>query len=193
MRMTQFEGNRNAQGAALEQRVREIRGYIERSVREGCPVHEVEQRLWEQMLKFGHDALDLFFSLQGTGDVGEVLRLPDGRRLRRLPGTYPRAYRSIFGEFTLNRVAYGTRAGQKLECIPLDTRLQLPQSVFSYVLQDWNGQLSVENPYGQVNRVLGKLLGFEQPVDSLERMNVQALSRLKALLYFHTEERLAVQ
>ncbi len=174
MRMTQFKGNGNAQGAALEQRVREIRGYIEQSVRAACPVHEVEQRLWERLLKFGHEALDLYFSLQGTGDQGEELRLADGRRLRRLPGTYPKTYRSIFGEFTLQRVAYGTRAGQKLECVPLDTRLQLPQSVFSYVLQDWNGQLSVENPYGQVNRVLSKLLGFVQPVDSLERINVQA-------------------
>ncbi len=180
MRMTQFKGNGNAQGAALEQRVREIRGYIEQSVRAACPVHEVEQRLWERLLKFGHEALDLYFSLQGTGDQGEELRLADGRRLRRLPGTYPKTYRSIFGEFTLQRVAYGTRAGQKLECVPLDTRLQLPQSVFSYVLQDWNGQLSVENPYGQVNRVLSKLLGFVQPVDSLERINVQAAETVPA-------------
>jgi len=138
MSMTQLAGNDNGQRAALEQRLREIEQYIEQSVREASPVHEVEQRLWEQMLKFGYEALGLYFSLQGTGDQGKVLKLPDGRRLRRLPGTYPRAYRSIFGEFTLNRVAYGTRAGQKLECIPLDTRLQLPQSVFSYVLQDWN-------------------------------------------------------
>ncbi len=174
MSMTQFAGNDNAQGAALEQRLREIKHYVEQSVREACPVHEVEQGIWEQLLKFGHEALGLYFSLQGTGDLGEVLTLPDGRTVRRLPGTYARAYRSIFGEFRLERVAYGTRAGQKLECIPLDTRLQLPQRVFSYVLQDWNGQLSVENPYGQVNRVLGRLLGFEQPVDSLERINVQA-------------------
>ncbi len=180
MSMTQFAGKDNGQGAALEQRVREIRGYIEQSVREACPVHEVEQRLWDQLLKFGHDALDLFFSLQGTGEQGKVLGLPDGRTLRRLPGTYPKTYRSIFGEFTLERVAYGTRAGQKLECVPLDTRLQLPQSVFSYVLQDWNGQLSVENPYGQVNRVLGRLLGFEQPVDSLERINVQGAETVAA-------------
>ena len=41
MSMTQFSGNDNGQGAALEQRVREIRGYIERCVREGCSVHEV--------------------------------------------------------------------------------------------------------------------------------------------------------
>ncbi|MDJ0892637.1 MAG: ISKra4 family transposase [Gammaproteobacteria bacterium] len=180
MSMTQFKGNDNAHGAALERRVREIRGYIERSVREACPVHEVEQALWEQLLKFGHEALDLYFSLQGTGDQGEVLTLPDGRRVRRLPGIYPRPYRSIFGAFTLERVAYGTRAAQKLECVPLDTRLQLPQSVFSYVLQDWNGQLSVENPYGQVNRVLSKLLGFVQPVDSLERINVQAAEAVAA-------------
>jgi hypothetical protein len=118
--------------------------------------------------------------LQGSGDVGETVTLADGRAVRRLPGTYARAYRSIFGEFTLTRVAYGTRAGQKLEWVPLDDRLQLPESVFSYVLQDWNQQLSVENPYAQVNRVLGRLLGFVQPVDSLERINLQAAEAVPA-------------
>jgi hypothetical protein len=118
--------------------------------------------------------------LQGSGDVGETVTLADGRSVRRLPGTYARAYRSIFGELTLRRVAYGTRAGQKLEWVPLDDRLQLPESVFSYVLQDWNQQLSVENPYAQVNRVLGRLLGFVQPVDSLERINLQAAEAVPA-------------
>ncbi len=180
MSMTQFRGNDNAQGAVLEERLREIKDYVEQSVREAYPVHEVEQGIWEQLLKVGHEALGLYFSLQGTGDLGEVLSLSDGRTVRRLPGTYARTYRSIFGEFTLHRVAYGTRASQKLDCMPLDSRLQLPQSVFSYVLQDWNQQLSVENPYGQVNRVLGKLLGFVQPVDSLERITVQAAETVAA-------------
>jgi len=58
--------------------------------------------------------------------------------------------------------------------------LQLPQSVYSYVLQDWGEQLSVENPYGQVNRVLSKMLGFEQPLDSIERMGIEAAETVPA-------------
>jgi hypothetical protein len=31
--------------------------------------------------------------------------------------------------------------------------LQLPASAFSYVLQDWDQALAVEQPFGQVNQV----------------------------------------
>ena len=68
---------------------------------------------------------------------------------------------------------YGTREGQKVEYVPLDNRLQLPETRFSYLLQDWNQQLSVENPFNQVNKVLDRILQFKQPIDSIERMTYQ--------------------
>ncbi len=40
------------------------------------------------------------------------------------------------GSFELSRRVYGTREGQKIEWVPLDQRLQLPESKFSYLLQD---------------------------------------------------------
>ena len=40
--------------------------------------------------------------------------------------------------------------GEQVEFVPLDNRLQLPNTRFSYLLQDWNQQLSVENPFNQV-------------------------------------------
>jgi hypothetical protein len=38
---------------------------------------------------------------------------------------------SIFGVFELQRTVYGSWEGQALDFVPLDKRLQLPQSVFS--------------------------------------------------------------
>ena len=58
MSIAQFKGNDNGQCSALEQRLREIERYIEQSVRAAYPVHEVEQALWENLPKFGHEALD---------------------------------------------------------------------------------------------------------------------------------------
>jgi hypothetical protein len=82
---------------------------------------------------------------------------------------HSRTYQSIFGEFELCRAVYGTREGQKIEFVPLDDRLSLPQSKFSYVLQDWDQMLECEQPYAEVSEVLQKILGLKQHVDSLIR------------------------
>jgi hypothetical protein len=55
--------------------------------------------------------------------------------------------------------------------VPLDNRLQLPESQYSYLLQDWAQALAVEQSYGQVGQVLDKMLGLKLSVSALERMN----------------------
>src|SRR6185369_7992893 len=55
----------------------------------------------------------------------------------------------------------------------LDNRLQLPAGVFSYVLQDWDQSLAVEQAFSQVNQTIARILKLEQSVDSLEEMNRQ--------------------
>ncbi len=155
----------------LKNQFEEIKDYVMTGACEGQPAHEVELGLWQRVLQMGHHALGLFFSIQGDGDVGETLTLSDGREVRRLEDLHQRTYQSVFGSFTLRRTVYGTREGQKIDCVPLDTRLQLPESEFSYLLQEWDQELAVENPYNKVNDVLCKILGISQSVDSLERMN----------------------
>jgi hypothetical protein len=56
--------------------------------------------------------------------------------------------------------------------VPLDNRLQLPESVFSYVLQDWDQGLCVEQAFGQAQSTVARMLNLKQSVDSLEQMNV---------------------
>jgi hypothetical protein len=82
-----------------------------------------------------------------------------------------RRYVSIFGEFRIQRAVYGSREGQKIECVPLDNRLQLPESAFSYLLQDWDQSLCVEQAFGQARTTVARILGLTQSVDSLEHMN----------------------
>jgi hypothetical protein len=50
----------------------------------GPPVHEAERAIWQRLLALGHTALEQFFALQGTGDRGQALTLPDGRTCERL-------------------------------------------------------------------------------------------------------------
>lgn len=158
---------------SLTQQFEELRSYIHTSAQSVVAVHQVEQELWRRLLQLGYQALGMFFALQGNGDLGENLTLPDGQIVKRLSTTHQCDYQSVFGLFRLNRIVYGSREGQKIEFVPLDARLQLPDSKFSYLLQDWDQSLSVESPYSKVNEILKKILGFEQSTDSLERMNRQ--------------------
>lgn len=146
---------------------------LAQALHQGTPLHDVERRLWDTMLDVGRRSLGTFLACHGTGDQGPTLTLPNGEEVRRLAELHSRRYVSIFGEFTLERTVYGSREGQALAFVPLDNRLQLPESVFSYVLQDWDQALAVEQAFGPVNQTIERMLHLRQSVDSLEAMNQQ--------------------
>lgn len=164
----------------LQAQLNGLKTYVQQSVQQGAAIHEVEQGLWTRLLALGHRTLEVYLSLQGDGDVGETLALESGETVRRLPGLQGRDYQSVFGHFHLDRAVYGTRVGQKIVCVPLDSRLQLPEGKFSYLLQDWDQSLAVESPYAQVTSTLERILGFRQSSDSLERMNRQMSASVNA-------------
>lgn len=158
---------------SLQQRLTELVGFLQTALQEGTALHHIERGLWKGLLQLGHDFMEQLFTLAGTGDMGATLTLPTGAESHRLPELHQRRYVSIFGVFALQRVVYGSREGQSLDFVPLDNRLQLPASDFSYVLQDWDQNLCVEEAFGQARSVVAKILGLHQSVDSLERMNQQ--------------------
>ena len=146
---------------------------VEQAYEQGEAVHELERGLFAQLLRMGHQLLELFFELCGAGDRGAQLELDEGRRVKRLERRHGRAYCSVFGEHQLERVVYGTREGQKIAYVPLDSQLQLPASQFSYLRQEWDQALAVEQSYAQVRETLERMLGIRQSVPSLERINQQ--------------------
>jgi len=148
----------------------ELQTFVRSAAGAGTPVHEVERGLWRRLLQLGYQLQGQFFALVGDGDQGETVTLAEGHVVRRLPEHHRRPYQSVFGPFELDRVVYGTRESQQIEFVPLDARLGLPAGRFSYLLQDWDQALVVENPYQQVNHVLSRILGLEQSVASLEQM-----------------------
>jgi hypothetical protein len=106
------------------------------------------------LLALGHDLLTAFVAHQGDGDRGPEVETADGRIVRRLPEPHERRYVSIFGELTMTRVVYGTREGQKLELVPLDERLGLPEGEFSYVLEDWGQRFCLKESFAEAGRSL---------------------------------------
>ena len=101
-------------------RVAQLTGLVTDAARDGLPAHELERGLWHYLLRLGHELQAEYFALAGDGDCGETLTLADGRGVKRLPEPHGRPYRSIFGDFTLERVMYGTREGQRIEAVPLE-------------------------------------------------------------------------
>ncbi len=147
----------------------ELQTFVRSAAGAGTPVHEVERGLWRRLLQLGYQLQGQFFALIGDGDQGETVTLAEGQVVRRLPQRHRRPYQSVFGSFALDRVVYGTRESQQIEFVPVDARLGLPAGKFSYLLQDWDQSLVMENPYQQVNYVLSRILGVEQSVASLEQ------------------------
>ncbi|NNF96963.1 MAG: ISKra4 family transposase, partial [Halobacteria archaeon] len=156
---------------ALLNKAREMFTFIEDAHRSGLAAHEVEEALFRQVIEMGYRAMGMFFVLCGDGDEGAEIILADGQPVRRLEKLHKREYLSVFGLYELLRVVYGSREGQKIEQVPLDAKLKLPASKFSYLLQDWDQSLIVETPYAKVSETIAKILGLTQSVNSLERIN----------------------
>src|SRR3954452_22987893 len=107
-----------------------LRDFVEQAARDGQRIDTVEREVFRQLLGLGHSLLSAFIAQQGDGDLGPQAETSDGRIARRLPEPHDRRYVSIFGELTITRVVYGSREGQKVERMPLDEQLALPEGDF---------------------------------------------------------------
>jgi hypothetical protein len=145
--------------------------FVRRAAQDGIRVDTVERELFRQLLGLGHSLLSAFVALQGDGDVGPEAETSDGRSVRRLPEPHDRRYMSIFGELAIARVVYGTREGQKIEHVPLDGQLGLPEDDFSYVLEDWGQRLCLKESFAEAGHSLEMLLGLRLGTRALEGMN----------------------
>jgi hypothetical protein len=150
----------------------QIVAFVRQACQDARPIHLVEEDLWKQMRAVGLSMLDAFVKGHGIGDIGSTLE-HEGRTLRRLKHLHDRRYVSVFGELSISRHVYGTRETQKHEVIPLDAQLELPESEFSYLLQDWDQNLCVKGPYGEACESVEKMLELDQSVGTLEQMNLE--------------------
>ena len=155
-----------AQLSSLEQ-------WIVQSAEKGMAAHEVERSLFERMLQLGFTLFGTFLKLIGPGDFGETAVLDDGRVVPRLKEQHIRRLLTVFGSFDISRWVYAQRDGQKIELAPTDQRLQLPESELSYLLQEWDQMLGIEQAFGKVRDTLSSVLRLKQSIDTLERNNQQ--------------------
>jgi len=173
------KGNRE-QPISVERQLPEVHarldalvGWICRSAQHGASAHEVERGLFDELLALGQTLFQAFLELVGPGDFGESVTLDDGRRVYRCEKQHTRRLVTVFGEFLVSRWVYAQGEKAKIEFAPTDQRLQLPASEVSYLLQEWDQLLGVEQAFGQVREVIQTILRRSQSVDTLERTNQQ--------------------
>jgi hypothetical protein len=145
--------------------------FVRQAADDGLRIDSVERDLMRQLLALGYTLLCSFVASQGDGDVGPEVTTPKGDTSRRLHEHHDRRYVSIFGELTIPRVVYGTREGQKIEWVPLDERLGLPEGDFSYVLEDWGQRFCLKESFAEAGQSLEMLLGLRLGARALEQMN----------------------
>ena len=148
-----------------------LRDFVEQAARDGQRIDTVEREVFRQLLGLGHTLLSAFVAAAGDGDLGPESETPEGCTVRRLPQRHDRRYVSIFGELVISRVVYGTREGQKIERVPLDERLGLPEGDFSYVLEDWGQRLCLKESFAEAGPSLEMLLGLRLGTRALEQMS----------------------
>jgi hypothetical protein len=148
-------------------------GWICRSAQNGTSAHEVERGLFDELLVLGKTLFDAFLRLVGPGDFGESVTLDDARQVYRSQEQHVRRLLTVFGEFFVSRWVYAPYEKARVEFTPTDQRLQLPASEVSYLLQEWDQLLGVEQAFGQVREVIKTILRLSQSVDTLERTNQQ--------------------
>ena len=151
-----------------EVRLEQMISFIKQAAADGERIDQVERELFALLMEIGREMLASLIALAGDGDVGETLERGE-QTLRRLP-EQTRLYRSIFGVLEVKRFVYAVRAGQKCYS-PLDEELSLPAGEQSYVLEDWLGRFSVQNPFGSAVESLHELLGTSTSKRTAERIN----------------------
>jgi hypothetical protein len=148
-----------------------LRDLVQQAAGDRQRIDTVERQVFRLLLGLGHTLLSAFVAAAGDGDLGPEAETPEGRTMRRLPERHDRRYVSIFGELTIDRVVYGTREGQKIERVPLDEQLALPEGDFSYVLEDWGQRFCLKGSFAEAGQSLEMLLGLRVGVRALEQMN----------------------
>ena len=70
--------------------------------------------------------------------MGERLELPGGETVNRLKKKQSRIYRSIFANYELQRVVYGSREGQRVEFFRIEKILKLkaPNFLKNFIIKN---------------------------------------------------------
>jgi hypothetical protein len=140
-------------------------------------IHEVERNLFVSLLQLGKVLLELFLERKGDGNVGAAHRDGEGIERKLQSMRKEKVYFSIFGIVVIKRAYYWLK--DKAGVCPLDAQLNLPQTKYSYVLEEWAALMGVRGAYSKVVEVLSTILRVELWSRPVEEMMMRASEQVE--------------
>lgn len=144
---------------------------------QGEQIHEVERNLFVSLLQLGKVLLELFIERKGDGNVGAAHRDGEGIERKLQSMRKEKVYFSIFGIVVIKRAYYWLK--DKAGVCPLDAQLNLPQTKYSYVLEEWAALMGVRGAYSKVVEVLSTILRVELWSRPVEEMMMRASEQVE--------------
>lgn len=129
------------------------------------PLREVEKGIFQAILRLGLALLLIFLKQKGTGNRSKIHTDKAGIK-RPYHSTKHRKYLSIFGKLSIPRACYWAKGHG--EIYPLDAELNLPDTEYSYLLQEWSAVLGAEESYEKTAHFLEAMLGVSLWGSSIE-------------------------
>ena len=162
----------------IRAQVDELSRLVAEAAQNAVGLYHVERRIFESVLKIGHQFTEAFIQLQGNGDLGERVESSDGRTLYRSESPHVRKLRTIFGEHEFGQFVYSQRENGKIELLPLDARMALSEHTYSYLMEEFSQMFCVESAFALSAKNLHQVFGGQFSVNTLElttqRMGSQA-------------------
>jgi hypothetical protein len=145
------------------------------AAREGQDLHKTERLVLDWLLILGRLAMDVFFELQGNGDLGATVESIEGEVAHRSSEPVMRVLRTLFGLHEFPAYVYRERQHPHSSIVlrPIDARLGVSPVEWSPLLQEFSQLFAVDQAYGQVAENLERIFRQQLSVDTVERVNQQ--------------------
>lgn len=125
----------------------------------------VEVKIFREILAIALLLMAAWFMKKRGGDVGPAIVTEGGEELPR-EACKPRRFITIFGELKLWRWFYHRDGSPGI--FPLDQDANLPQSTYSYFVQDFLGEWLTDATYEKTAAGFEKVFGFRPPKHTVE-------------------------
>lgn len=130
-------------------------------------IHVMEKQIFEGLLKTGNALMKVYISSSGTGKMGNIIELKNGKKLKH-KDTRKIIHSTIFGEVPINREYYHKATEQGV--FPLDSKLNLPEKRYSYLLERFSMGVAVNESYSEVQKYINDIFGINLPQSSIQQV-----------------------
>lgn len=170
-----------------EQKILEMQGQFEQlsqaaiSDWQDFEIHQVEEKIFRAVLEMGKKTLEAYIAAKGTGKdtFGKEITAYSEKNWD---------YISIFGTVKIPR-AYFWKKGKGSGVCPIDRELNLPRKHYSYLLQNWNQLLAVDDDFDHAREVLERIFKLSIWSQQSEQINRDASKSVDQFYNENPEEK----